>query len=89
MFERKRTLRAQIATYEAALKSIAAKPQERLQLLAHVPQDPENADSAYGNCAKIATIALWAHHPEMRAEAERKGRERTQRVIEAQAAMKR
>ena len=56
-------------TYEEALTRIAGKPKEYERLEASGVTFTDNAHAAYKKCGRIATTALWQHHPEMRPEA--------------------
>jgi hypothetical protein len=55
-----------VKTYEEALQRIAGKPAEYASLVASGVSFNDTAGSAYKKCARIATIALWQHNPDMR-----------------------
>jgi hypothetical protein len=61
-------LAAAVQTYEEALTRIAGKPGEYARLKASGVPFNDDAESAYKKCARIATTALWQHHPETRPE---------------------
>ena len=61
-------LAAMVLTYEDALRRIAAKPAEWALVSALPVHAGDSAERAYKKCARIATIALWDHHPEIREE---------------------